>query len=171
VPPDTHYARSGDVSIAYQVVGDGPFDVVVGDGQFDFVFVPPAVSNVELAWEVPNTRIFLEGLASFSRVIQFDKRGTGMSDRVLGAPTLETRMDDVRAVMDAAGSERAALVGWSEGVAMSAVFAATYPERAWALSSTAGRHGSCARRIIPGGKRRLRRCERSPRSAVTTRRR
>ncbi|MEA2507162.1 MAG: hypothetical protein QOH48_1780 [Actinomycetota bacterium] len=75
MPPDTHYARSGDVSIAYQVVGDGPFDVVVGDGQFDFVFVPPAVSNVELAWEVPNTRIFPEGLASFSRVIQFDKRG------------------------------------------------------------------------------------------------
>jgi class 3 adenylate cyclase len=124
VPPDTHYARSGDVSIAYQVIGDGPFDVV---------FVPPAVSNVELAWEVPNARIFLERLASFSRVIQFDKRGMGMSDRVVGAPTLETRMDDVRAVMDAAGSERAALVGWSEGVAMSAVFAATYPERAWAL--------------------------------------
>jgi class 3 adenylate cyclase len=124
VPPNTHYARSGDVSIAYQVLGDGPFDVV---------FVPPAVSNVELAWEVPNVRIFLERLASFSRLIQFDKRGTGMSDRVVGAPTLETRMDDVRAVMDAAGSERAALVGWSEGVAMSAVFAATYPERAWAL--------------------------------------
>jgi class 3 adenylate cyclase len=124
VPPHTHYARSGDVSIAYQVLGDGPFDVV---------FVPPAVSNVELGWDVPNARIFLERLSSFSRLIQFDKRGTGMSDRVVGAPTLETRMDDVRAVMDAAGCERAALVGWSEGVAMSAVFAATYPERAWGL--------------------------------------
>jgi class 3 adenylate cyclase/dienelactone hydrolase len=124
VPPDTHYARSGDVSIAYQVLGDGPFDVV---------YVPPAISNVELGWEVPSTRAFLERLASFSRLIHFDKRGTGMSDRVVGAPTLETRMDDVRAVLDAVGSHRAALVGWSEGVAMSALFAATYPERAWAL--------------------------------------
>jgi class 3 adenylate cyclase len=124
VPPETHYARSGDVSIAYQVVGNGPFDIV---------FVPPSVSNVELGWGVPNSRTFLEGLASFSRLIHFDKRGTGMSDRVSGAPTLETRMDDVRAVMDAAGSDRAALVGWSEGVAMSALFAATYPERAWGL--------------------------------------
>jgi class 3 adenylate cyclase/dienelactone hydrolase len=124
VPPETYYARSGDISIAYQVLGAGPFDVV---------FVPPAVSNVELAWEVPGARVFLEQLASFSRLIHFDKRGTGMSDRVVGAPTLETRMDDVRAVMDAASSERAALVGWSEGVAMSALFAATYPERTWAL--------------------------------------
>ena len=124
MPPETQYARSGDVSIAYQVLGDGPFDVV---------YVPPAISNVELGWEVPSTRAFLEQLASFSRLIHFDKRGTGMSDRVVGAPTLETRMDDVRAVMDAVGSERAALVGWSEGVAMSALFAATYPERAWAL--------------------------------------
>jgi class 3 adenylate cyclase/dienelactone hydrolase len=124
VSSETRYARSGDVSIAYQVVGDGPFDVV---------FVPYLVSNVELGWEVPSTRVFLEGLASFSRLIHFDKRGTGMSDRVAGAPSLETRMDDVRAVMDAVGSERAALVGWSEGVAMSALFAATYPERVWGL--------------------------------------
>ena len=122
--PETHYARSGEVSIAYQVVGDGPFDIV---------FVPPSVSNVELGWEVPNIRAFLERLASSSRLIHFDKRGTGMSDRVGGAPTLEVRMDDVRAVMDAAGSERAALVGWSEGVAMSTLFAATYPDRVWAL--------------------------------------
>jgi pimeloyl-ACP methyl ester carboxylesterase/class 3 adenylate cyclase len=124
VLPKTHYARSGDVSIAYQVLGDGPFDVV---------FVPPEVSNVELGWEVPNWRTFLEQLASFARLIHFDKRGTGLSDRVSGAPPLETRMDDVRAVMDAVGSARAALVGWSEGVAMSALFAATYPERVWAL--------------------------------------
>lgn len=122
--PVTRYARSGEVSIAYQIVGDGPFDMVV---------VHPAVSNVELGWDVPGVRGYLERLASFSRVIHFDKRGTGMSDRVSGAPTLETRMDDVRAVMDAAGSQRAAVVGWSEGVAMSVVFAATYPERVWAL--------------------------------------
>jgi class 3 adenylate cyclase len=121
---ETRYARSGDVSIAYQVVGDGPFDVV---------FVPPATSHVELGWEIPNMRTFREGISSFARLIFFDKRGTGMSDRVTGAPTLETRMDDVRAVMDAAGSERAAIMGWSEGVAMSALFAATYPQRAWAL--------------------------------------
>src|SRR6266700_3306997 len=107
--PETRYARSGDVSIAYQVVGDGPFDVV---------FVPPATSHVELGWDVANVRVFREGIASFARPIFFDKRGTGMSDRVAGAPTLETRMDDVRAVMDAAGSERAAVFGWSEGVAM-----------------------------------------------------
>lgn len=100
----TRYARSGEVSIAYQVVGDGPFDVV---------FVPPSVSHVELVWGVPTWRRFLEGLAAYSRVIHFDKRGTGMSDRVAGAPALETRMDDVRAVMDAAGSERAALLGHS----------------------------------------------------------
>jgi class 3 adenylate cyclase len=131
---ETRYARSGDVSIAYQVVGDGPFDVV---------FVPPATSHVELGWEVAASRVLFEGLASFSRLIFFDKRGTGMSDRVAGAPTLEARMDDVRAVMDAAGSERAAIIGWSEGVAMSALFAATYPERAWALVF----YGSSAREL------------------------
>jgi pimeloyl-ACP methyl ester carboxylesterase len=122
--PETRYARSGDVSVAYQVVGDGPFDVV---------FVPPMLSHVELWWTVPSTRAFLSGLAKFARVIHFDKRGTGMSDRVTGAPTLEARMDDVRAVMDAAGSERAAVMGWSEGVAMCVLFAATFPERTSAL--------------------------------------
>jgi class 3 adenylate cyclase len=124
MPPETRYARSGDVSIAYQVVGAGPFDVV---------FVPPTTSHVELGWDLPGSRVLRKGLASFARFIFFDKRGTGMSDRVTGAPSLETRMDDVRAVMDAAGSERAALFGWSEGVAMSALFAATYPDRVWAL--------------------------------------
>jgi class 3 adenylate cyclase len=124
MPPETRYARSGDVSIAYQVVGKGPFDVV---------FVPPSASHVELAWDVAGSRMFRDGIASYARLIVFDKRGTGMSDPVVGAPTLETRMDDVRAVMDAAGCERAAILGWSEGVAMSALFAATYPKRAWAL--------------------------------------
>ncbi|HEY3207657.1 MAG TPA: alpha/beta hydrolase [Gaiellaceae bacterium] len=122
---ETRYARSGDVSIAYQVTGDGPFDVV---------YVPPFVSHVELAWEVPGIAAINRRLSSFSRLIRFDKRGTGMSDRVSGVPTLETRMDDVRAVMDAVGSERAALIGVSEGGPMSILFAATYPERAWALA-------------------------------------
>ena len=121
---ETRYARSGDVNIAYQVTGEGPFDLI---------HVPGFVSHVELAWQVPGIASFARRLGSVSRLIRFDKRGTGMSDRVSGAPTLETRMDDVRAVMDAVGSERAALLGVSEGGPMSALFAATYPERVWAL--------------------------------------
>ncbi len=122
--PQTCYARSGDVNIAYQVIGEGPFDIV---------WVPPAVTHVELIWEIPGLAAYLRRLASFSRLIIFDKRGTGMSDRVAGAPSLETRMDDVRVVMDAAESERAALIGVSEGGPMAILFAATYPARAWAL--------------------------------------
>ena len=126
MPPETRYAKSGDVNIAYQVVGDGPIDLV---------YIPGWVSNVELIWEKPKPSRFLERLASFSRLILFDKRGTGMSDRVSNdrLPTLEERMDDVRAVLDAVGCERAALVGHSEGGSMSLLFAATYPERARAL--------------------------------------
>ena len=134
MPPETHYARSGDLSIAYQIVGDGPFDAV---------FVPPTVSHVELAWNFAGFRALFERLGSFSRLIHFDKRGTGMSDRISGAPTLEARMDDVRAVMDAANSKRAALIGWSEGVAMSTLFAATYPARTWGLVL----YGGCAREV------------------------
>ena len=122
--PETRYARSGDVSIAYQVTGDGPFDLV---------HIPPMASHVELAWQVPGVAYVNRRLASFSRSIRFDKRGTGMSDAVAGAPTLETRMDDVRAVMDAVGSDRAAILGVSEGGPMSLLFAATYPDRVWAL--------------------------------------
>jgi class 3 adenylate cyclase len=122
--PETRYARSGEVSIAYQVTGEGPFDLV---------HVPPFTSHVELAWRIPDTAAFIRRLSSFSRTIRFDKRGTGMSDRVSGTPTLEIRMDDVRAVMDAVGSERAALLGFSEGGPMSILFAATYPDRVWAL--------------------------------------
>ena len=122
--PETRYARSGDVSIAYQVLGDGAFDLVR---------IPPFVSHVELAWEIPSLAAFNRQLASFSRLVTFDKRGTGMSDRVSGAPSLEERMDDVRAVMDTVGSEQAALLGVSEGGPMSVLFAATYPERVWAL--------------------------------------
>jgi class 3 adenylate cyclase/pimeloyl-ACP methyl ester carboxylesterase len=121
---ETHYARSGNVNIAYQVVSEGPFDLV---------FVPGSASHVELGWNVPAWAEFYRRLASFSRLIIFDKRGTGMSDRVAGVPTIETRMDDVRAVLDAVGSDRAAVLGLSEGGPMSVVFAATYPERLWAL--------------------------------------
>jgi pimeloyl-ACP methyl ester carboxylesterase len=124
VGPATRYALSGDVHIAYQVVGDGPFDLI---------FVPGFVTHMELQWRLPGMGDFLRDLGSFSRLIRFDKRGTGMSDPVSGAPSLETRMDDVRAVMDAVGSLRAAFYGLSEGAAMSILFAATYPERTAAL--------------------------------------
>jgi class 3 adenylate cyclase len=124
--PKTRYARSGDVNIAYQIVGEGPIDLV---------YVPGWVSNIETAWEDPHVSRFLERLASFSRLILFDKRGTGLSDRVSISelPTLEQRMDDVRAVMDAADSQRAALFGASEGGVMCALFGATYPDRTAAL--------------------------------------
>jgi pimeloyl-ACP methyl ester carboxylesterase len=118
------YARSGDVNVAYEVVGDGPIDLVLVSG---------FVSHLEHDWDEPRSAHFLERLASFSRLIRFDKRGTGLSDRPGGLPDLETRMDDVRAVMDATGSERAALFGYSEGGPMSVLFAATYPTRATAL--------------------------------------
>jgi pimeloyl-ACP methyl ester carboxylesterase len=118
------YARSGDVNIAYQVTGDGPFDLVL---------VPGFFSHLEIDWERPVHARFLERLGSFARLIRFDKRGTGLSDRGVGLPDLETRMDDVRAVMDAVGSEQAALFGYSEGGPMSILFAATYPERTRAL--------------------------------------
>ena len=123
---ETKYARSGDVHIAYQVVGQGPLDLV---------YVPGWVSHVELAWEEPTLARFLGRLASFSRLIAFDKRGTGLSDRVSDdkLPTLEERMDDLRAVMDAVGSKRAAIFGVSEGGNLCALFAATYPERTTAL--------------------------------------
>jgi class 3 adenylate cyclase/pimeloyl-ACP methyl ester carboxylesterase len=117
---DVKYARSEDVSIAYQVLGEGPIDLVL---------VPGWVSHVDFLWTHPLMERSLKKLASFSRLILFDKRGTGLSDRVPDIPNLETRMDDVRAVMDAAGSERAALLGISEGVPMSVLFATTYPDR------------------------------------------
>ena len=122
--PETRYAKSGDVHIAYQVIGDGPLDLV---------FVPGFVSHLELAWEEAALVRFYQRLASFSRLILFDKRGTGLSDRVTEVATLEQRMDDVRAVMDAVSSERAALFGVSEGGPMSLLFAASYPERVSAL--------------------------------------
>lgn len=130
------YARSGDVNIAYQVTGGGSFDLVL---------VPGFFSHLEIDWEHPDHARFLERLGSFSRLIRFDKRGTGLSDRGVGLPDFETRMDDVRAVMDAVGSEQAALFGYSEGGPMSVVFAATYPERARALVL----YGTYAKRSDP----------------------
>jgi pimeloyl-ACP methyl ester carboxylesterase len=121
---ETAYARSGDVHIAYQAFGEG---------ELDLVMVPGFVTHVELIWEAEPSARFLDALGSFARVINFDRRGSGLSDPVVDAPTLEERMDDVRAVMDAAGSERAVLMGISEGVPMSLLFAATYPERVEAL--------------------------------------
>lgn len=132
VRPETRYAKSGGVSIAYQVVGDGPFDLLLVHG---------FVSHLDVAWEEPHLAQFLNRLASFSRLIVFDKRGTGLSDPVNEPPAFAERMQDIRAVMDAVGSERAALFGISEGGPLSIVFACTYPERTTALIA----YGSYAR--------------------------
>jgi pimeloyl-ACP methyl ester carboxylesterase len=122
--PRTRYALSGDAHIAYQVFGEGDLDLV---------FVPGFVSNIEHYWEMPRVPDVLERLGSFARVVMFDKRGTGLSDPVAGPPPLEQRMDDMQAVMDAVGVERAALFGISEGGPASVLFAATYPDRTSAL--------------------------------------
>ena len=122
--PSTHYVKSDDVHIAYQVIGEGSFDLL---------FVPGFVSNVETIWQSPEQSAFFRRLASFSRLILFDKRGTGMSDRSSQIFTLEQRMHDVQAILDAVGSKRAALFGISEGGPMSLLYTATYPERTSAL--------------------------------------
>lgn len=122
--PLTQYAKSGDVHIAYQTFGKGPLNLVM---------VPGFVSNIEVYWEQPDFARFLERLGSFARVVTFDKRGTGNSDRVSQVPGLDTRMDDLRAVMDATGMEQAALLGISEGAPLSVLFAATYPDRCRAM--------------------------------------
>jgi class 3 adenylate cyclase len=140
--PETKYAKSGGVHIAYQVFGEGDLDLVL---------VPGFTTHVELAWEYEPSARILEGLASFARVITFDRRGSGLSDPVVDAPTLEQRMDDVRAVMDAAGSQRAALVGISEGVPMIILFAATYPQRVTGLVCVAGMARSTYAEDYPWG--------------------
>jgi pimeloyl-ACP methyl ester carboxylesterase len=122
--PETRYAEGPEGKIAYQVVGDGPMDLVVVPGWF---------SHVDMLWGDPGWARFVGEFASFARVILYDKRGTGLSDPVDGVPTLESRVDDLRAVLDAAGSGRAALFGFSEGGPISVLFAASYPERVSAL--------------------------------------
>ena len=134
--PEIKYARSGDVSIAYEVIGDGPIDLIIVHGW---------VASIEGLRGDPAFDQFIQRLTHFARVIQFDKRGTGMSDRVTQAATLEERMDDVRAVMDDIGSQRAAVMGISEGGVMAALFAATFPERTSALIM----YGSYAQRHSP----------------------
>ena len=118
--PNTRYALSGDVNIAFQVMGDGPIDIIM---------VPGVVSHIEFLHEFPGYTEFLHRLATFARVVTFDKRGQGLSDGISGAPSLEQRVDDVRAIMDNIGSQRAVLLGFSEGSPMSAFFAAANPER------------------------------------------
>ena len=124
--PETRYAPSKDGYVAYQIVGHGPLDLVI---------IPGWANNIEVMWEEPTRASYLRRLATFSRLLCFDKRGTGVSDPVplAALPTLEEWMDDVRAVMDAAGSKRAALLGSNEGGPMAMLFAATYPERVSAL--------------------------------------
>ena len=123
--PETRFTRVDDLDIAYQVVGPA--------AELDLVFVPGWVSHLEVMWELPEFAHFLERLAAMGRLIMFDKRGTGLSDRVAGVPTLEQRADDILAVMDAAGSARAAIAAWAEGAAIAAMFAATHPGRVAAL--------------------------------------
>jgi class 3 adenylate cyclase/pimeloyl-ACP methyl ester carboxylesterase len=134
-PPETKYARNGDISIAYQVIGDGPLDLV---------HIPGLLSHLDLAWEFPKFQRFMERLSAFARVIVYDKRGCGLSDPVTEPPAVEDRIDDTRAVMDAEGIERAVVFGCSEGASLSAFFAAAHPERV----SHAILYGSFAR-ILP----------------------
>jgi len=138
-PPRTRYTRNGKITLAYQVFGSGPVDMV---------FVPGWVSHLEVAWEEPSFARFMSRLGSFARVITFDKRGTGMSDRVAELPSIAVRMEDARAVMDAVGSERAVVFGISEGASMAMVFAAIYPQRTRSLVLYGA--GASPARDIPG---------------------
>jgi pimeloyl-ACP methyl ester carboxylesterase len=149
VLPTTRYAVSGEVNIAYQTMGDGPIDIVL---------VPGIISHVEFLHEFSEYTAFLRRLSKFARVVTFDKRGQGLSDKISGAPSLEERMDDLRAIMDAIGSQRAALLGVSEGSAMSALFAATYPERVsqlilyggFARNADLSGSDSLTKKVLPG---------------------
>jgi class 3 adenylate cyclase len=127
--PDVRYAKSGEVHVAYQVIGEGPIDLV---------FAPGRVSHLEVYWENPDLAAFFTDVATFARLILFDKRGTGLSDRGVGVATLEDRMDDIRAIMDAAGSSKATVFGLSEGATMAILFAATYPEKTAGLIAFGG---------------------------------
>lgn len=139
MPPETRYARRGETSIAYQVVGDGPVDLVLVSG---------IVSHMALFWSDPAANAMLRRLTSFSRLIMFDKPGTGLSDPVAGPPSMEQRVEDVRIVMDEVGVERAALLGYSEGGTAAALFAATHPQRCEALVLLEARRRSMTGRPI-----------------------
>jgi pimeloyl-ACP methyl ester carboxylesterase len=141
--PETRFTRAGNVDIAYQVTGPA--------AGLDLVFVPGWVSHLEVMWELPEFARFLDRLAAMGRLILFDKRGTGLSDRVAGMPALEQRADDIAAVMDAARSSRAAIVAWGEGAAIAAMFAATHPERVLALvlGSLPVKAGEGAGHVVP----------------------
>lgn len=142
IRPQVQYARSGDVNVAYQVFGESKLDLVL---VFGFI------SHLDLFWDGPPFQQWMERRSSFARVIMFDKRGVGLSDPVTDVPTLEQRMDDVRAVMDAAGSKKAALFGQSEDAMMALLFASTYPERGLKPSSfTAGWPDLPSPMTIPG---------------------
>jgi pimeloyl-ACP methyl ester carboxylesterase len=144
--PEIRYAKSGDVSIAFQVFGNG---------RLDLVHIPSGFHHLELAWEIDVLAAFMRRLGTLGRVIRFDKRGTGMSDRMAELPTLETRMDDIRAVMDAAGSDRSVLLSTGDGGFLGALFAATYPERTVGLVLFNSPRVKCAHRTRRG-------CARAP---------
>ena len=143
--PPTQFTRAGDVAIAYQVVGEGPVDLI---------YISGWLHNIDVVWEHQGYRDFLRGLAEKCRVIMFDKRGTGMSDRDVGAPTLEERAEDIRAVMAAVGSENAAIFGISEGGAMTAMFAACYPEKVSSIVMIGSRPCDAWKPDWPRGRRR-----------------
>jgi pimeloyl-ACP methyl ester carboxylesterase len=153
MPPDTKYAKSVDVHIAYQVTGEGPVDLVLAPG---------TASHLDLDWEWPEKVSFLEQLGSFCRLIRFDKRGTGLSDRPTDAATPEERMDDIRAVMDAAGSDRAVVFGYSEGANLGALFASTFPQRTRALLVWALRPAGSGQMTTLGGQLRRKPTKRLP---------
>src|SRR5438067_8999218 len=140
--PETNYAKSGDVYIAYQVNGRGPFDLVWAPGTF---------SHLDMDWEFPMRADFFLKLGTICRLIRFDKRGTGLSDRPTQMATLEQRTDDIRAVMDAVGLESAVIFGVSEGASMAGMFAATYPGRTLAVVTWGGIALCCAREDVPLG--------------------
>lgn len=159
--PETRYARSGEISVAYQVLGSGPPDLV---------FTPP-IAHLELDWESPSEARFYRRLASLSRLIRFDLRGVGMSDPVRGVPTLESRMDDIRAVMDASESERAVIFGLGDSGPLCVLFATTYPERTSALVLSIPRPASSGAHSCRGSRRAPSRKLRRTRSSATGARR
>lgn len=138
MPPPIRYVRNGEVSIAYQIVGDAPIDILM---------IPGWISHLAMDWVEPTWLRWCDRMTSFARLIRFDKRGTGLSDRPPGVPTLEERVGDARAVMDAVGIDRAHVPGWSEGGPLGVLLAVTYPERVHSLTLSWPGHGSASRTV------------------------